>query len=232
MLNVLCLKHGKKYSAEYVNRLYRAVQRNLTLPHKFICFTEDPAGIDPGVFVIDLPKSSHFTGWWWKPYLFKQGHFHNNDTNLFFDLDMVVVRNIDALALFSPGKFMGMRDVFRVIRPKVHKLGSAVMRWQANEHSDIYDKLDKYPKYMKQFRGDQDWIWYLSKSDIMFYPDEWIKSYKWEIRSKSDLRKVGCSWQFTNVASPTVPVDTMVLAFHGTPDVHDCRDPVILQHWR
>ena len=52
--HVVCLKHGKKYSAEYVNVLYRMVTRNLTVPHNFVCFTEDPTGLDMGIQVKPL----------------------------------------------------------------------------------------------------------------------------------------------------------------------------------
>ena len=41
MKNVVCIKWGEKYSAEYVNRLYGMVQRQLSLPHRFVCLTED-----------------------------------------------------------------------------------------------------------------------------------------------------------------------------------------------
>ncbi|MFA7217792.1 MAG: ATP-grasp fold amidoligase family protein [Dehalococcoidales bacterium] len=37
---------GIKYTADYVNKLYRAVERNLTIPHRFVCVTDDPEGIE------------------------------------------------------------------------------------------------------------------------------------------------------------------------------------------
>ena len=43
---VVCLKHGKKYGPEYVNTLANMVQRNCTLDYEFVCYTEDPIGID------------------------------------------------------------------------------------------------------------------------------------------------------------------------------------------
>ena len=43
---VVCLKHGKKYGPEYVNTLANMVQRNCTLDYEFVCYTEDPTGID------------------------------------------------------------------------------------------------------------------------------------------------------------------------------------------
>lgn len=36
----------KEYTAEHVNRLYHSVERNLTLPHEFICITDDPTNIE------------------------------------------------------------------------------------------------------------------------------------------------------------------------------------------
>ena len=38
--NVICIKWGDKFGANYVNSLYNMVERNLTLPHRFICFTD------------------------------------------------------------------------------------------------------------------------------------------------------------------------------------------------
>jgi len=35
-----------EYGADHVNRLYHAVERNLTIPHQFICVTDDPTGIE------------------------------------------------------------------------------------------------------------------------------------------------------------------------------------------
>ena len=41
-LNVVCVKYGTKYGADYVNKLYYGVKKHLSLPHTFTCFTEDP----------------------------------------------------------------------------------------------------------------------------------------------------------------------------------------------
>ena len=44
-LNVICMKWGTKYSSEYVNKLYSMVARNLSVPFRFVCFTDDADGI-------------------------------------------------------------------------------------------------------------------------------------------------------------------------------------------
>ena len=43
---IVCMKWGKKFGADYVNRLYKMVKKNTTLPFIFICFTDDKTGID------------------------------------------------------------------------------------------------------------------------------------------------------------------------------------------
>ena len=68
--NILVLKHGSKYSADYVNKMYEMVLRNISLPFNFYCLTEDPTGINPGVKILDLPKRIAISGWWFKPYIF------------------------------------------------------------------------------------------------------------------------------------------------------------------
>ena len=84
---ILCLKHGQKYSADYVNKLYNMTQRHCTLEHEFVCITEDPAYLLPGIQTIPLPKG--LDGWWNKPYMFSKD-LPINGTILYLDLDVVI----------------------------------------------------------------------------------------------------------------------------------------------
>lgn len=60
MLSVVCWKwkpnrgYRSTFSPETVNTLARMVARHYRAPHKFVCITDDPTGIDPGVHVIPL----------------------------------------------------------------------------------------------------------------------------------------------------------------------------------
>lgn len=232
MINVICLKYGNKYEAIYVNRLYNMIQRHLTTPHRFICFTEDTNGIDPRVEIRKIPTNLPFTGWWWKPYVFRKDHFPEGDTNLFIDLDMVIVKNIDKLIDYQPGKFVGLRDVGRVWNNNLKKLCSAVMRWPAGQYSDIWSDLERQPERSKAYQGDQDWVWNLHKNSISFFPDDWIRSYKWEVRDRSEMARVGGRYCFKTIRDVTLNPETAILAFHGTPDPHDIMDPIIVDNWR
>ena len=232
MLNVICVKHGTKYGPEYVNKLYNMVQRHLTIDHKFVCFTENAKKIEPNIEIRLLPNRPEITGWWWKTYMFQMGHFNTTDTNLFFDLDMVIISNIDKLVTYEPDSFVGLEDVGRVFnRPQ--KLGSAVLRWRGNSHSKIWDAIDLRPDLTKRYKGgDQDWIWECAKQHIKFFPKTWIMSYKWEIRNQSELIRRQDKWIFKDSREPDIDKNTAVLAFHGTPDLEDVEDKIITNNWR
>jgi len=231
MLNVICLKHGTKYGPEYVNKLYNMIQRHLTVPHRFVCFTDNAENLNSNIEIRKLPPMT-IQGWWWKPYLFKADHFPTHDTILFFDLDMVIVKNIDHLIDYKTESFVGLRDVGRVFRPGYNKLGSAVMKWPAGQFSRIWDNLEKDLSQSKRYQGDQEWIFEQVKKEIEFYPDDWIRSYKWEIRNRSELLGLGPRSVFKEVRNPAIPENTSVLAFHGYPHIHSVQDPVILENWR
>ena len=54
---IICIKWGTKYGADYVNKLYGMVSRNITPPFRFVCFTDNTDGILPEVECQDLPPS-------------------------------------------------------------------------------------------------------------------------------------------------------------------------------
>ena len=49
----------RAFKSEYVNVLFRAVADNLKIPHRFVCITDDGAGLDDNITVVDLPKFEH-----------------------------------------------------------------------------------------------------------------------------------------------------------------------------
>jgi hypothetical protein len=55
-VNIICMKWGDKFPSEYVNRLYAMVSRNLSIPFRFVCFTEDGSGIRNEVEIQPLPE--------------------------------------------------------------------------------------------------------------------------------------------------------------------------------
>jgi hypothetical protein len=150
-LNVVCIKWGTKYPPEYVNHLARAVRRHLTLPHRFVCLTDDPRGIDADVET--KPLAEELPGWWNKLALFQPRVHDLEGTLLFIDLDMVVVGNLDGLAL-HPGRFLAVPT-----RRGDGEFSSALLRFEVGRHRQIWDLfVPRAEQVMGEVYGDQNWI--------------------------------------------------------------------------
>ena len=229
---VACLKFGKKYGPEYVNTLYRMVDRNLTLDYEFVCFTEDTKGLDPHIRTESLPFSAQIQGWWYKPY-FLDPKLCIQGTILFIDLDVIVFRNIDNLFTYNPEQFMIIRDFNRCRIKNYDKFNSSIFRLNTGQHSHVYSEFVKDPSLnSRRFHGDQDWIRNQVKTGFEYWPEEWIQSYKWEMRNKPQMtRGKNGKRNFATPGEPDIKPDTSVAVFHGDPNPHDCVDPWCQQHW-
>lgn len=88
------------YSVEHVNVLRRQVDRNLSLPHEFVCITND-VGFDSGIRSIPLDRRTFIDGARWYAKLMV---FHPNASKLIgqrillLDLDAVVTGSLDGIA--------------------------------------------------------------------------------------------------------------------------------------
>ncbi len=118
-VNVLCIKWGRKYGPEYVNRLHAMVRRHLRRPHRFVCLTDDGTGIDAGIETHPIPQVGFaefdsrqpwsFQHGWLKLTSFASPLYDLSGPTLFLDLDIVIV---DALDPFfdHPGTFCVIRE--------------------------------------------------------------------------------------------------------------------------
>ena len=102
MINFCCVLYGTKYPVEYAQNLYNMVKRHLTIQHKFYIFTDNVRlkSIIKGDVIVKQFPLHDMNGWWNKMQLF------NPDTgltgvNLYMDLDVVIMKNIDCFATFT-----------------------------------------------------------------------------------------------------------------------------------
>jgi hypothetical protein len=228
---VVCLKWGNKYSAEYVNKLYNMVKRNLTIDYEFVCFTEDRKGIDPNIRIEKLPTLP-VSGWWYKPW-FLSNELPITGTLLFLDLDVVVFKNIDYLFTYKPEKnFCIIRDFNRHVRKQWDRMNSSVFRTHIGSQQQIYEHFKlSTPNTIRKFQGDQDFMYKYIK-DFVFWPDEWIQSYKWEMRNKTDLGIVNGKRNFIKLGFPTIKPETSIAVFHGDPNPSVCQDTWVVDNWK
>ena len=140
MLDVVCvLRAGGKvgYSADWVHRLQRAVARNLTLPHRFVCLTDTPVQCE------SVPLVRGDSGFWSKMELFRPGLFSN--PVLYIDLDTVICQNIDDIVHRCHGQ-----EFVMWMEPDNGIHSSALMYWNG-DHSWLWDMYcDKPANHWKQ----------------------------------------------------------------------------------
>lgn len=228
---VVCLKYGNKYSSEYVNKLHSMVSRNLTIPHEFVCFTEDKTGINPGIRIEPLKVRSDIQGWWYKPMFFDKD-LPLKGSILFFDLDVIIFDNIDKLFQYCPGKFSIIRDFTRSQIKDWKKMNSSVFRLETGQHSHVYENFIKDPKTIsRKFHGDQDWIFDQVTKNYALWPDEWIQSYKWEMRKRAPTHRINGVRNFLKSGEPEILPQTCVAVFHGEPNPHNCVDEWCKKNW-
>ena len=98
---MFCVKFGTKYGADYVNKLYNGVVRNLkSVNFTFFCLTEDPSGLDEGVKTIPLDTS--LSGWWAKAHIFKAGTEYGIEGRvMYIDLDMIITGSLENMAKYN-----------------------------------------------------------------------------------------------------------------------------------
>ncbi len=240
MLHVVCLKWGNKYPADYVNRLYGMVARNLKQPFTFHCMTENPTEIRDEVNILALPELG-LQGWWYKLYLFKQDFFGLEGQVLFLDLDVVITGNLDALIDYSKDKLCISED------ERAGDYNSSVMCFKLGTMNYVWESFwHQREKIITSLHGDQDWIQQICV-DAVIYPKPLIVSFKYDCQSRARFGggKLG-KWLRSNgwfkpVKQSQVPTNTLIVLFHGKPDPEDVMDssydkyrysPWIKEHWR
>lgn len=158
-----CVKWGKKYDAVYVNVLADMVARNNAIPARFVCFTDDPTGLDSGIETRPLPFD-YLIGWWQKVYLFRDGTFDPKTRIVFLDLDTVIAAPLEKLICTKGISSDWLQGGYN----------SAVMVWDQGEHREIWSKFKL--DIMSILHGDQDWITQVSEWDSL--PADWVVSYR------------------------------------------------------
>lgn len=221
MVNIICLKWGTRYPATFTNILYASVKRHLHRPFRFVCFTEDPSGLNPAIDAQPFPPNpspEHFPSWpciWVKLALFQNGLANLQGPTLFFDVDVVIQEDIDCLFDYLPGKnciihnwIERRKSLFRK-RPRIGN--SSCFRFEAGKSQYIYDtflrEIDDALDRSK-YTTEQAFMTHAMGDNLNWWPEDWIKSFK---------RSCIPWFPFNLFIAPRKP-KTKVLVFHGKPD--------------
>jgi len=171
MLHVVCVKWGTKYGPEWVNRLKTMVDRNLSLPYKFYCYTDDPTGLDEDVNVIPIPNQD-LEIYWNKLAMF-QKDFLPEGTCLYFDLDVVIQRDLEPLLEYLSDDLTMIKAYWKgdhiVSNGSSRKekerwdmyANSSILLWKSNYCTHIWDSFNSDPEwFMMNYKGIDRFIFH------------------------------------------------------------------------
>jgi hypothetical protein len=216
---VICMKYGTVYPPACVNVLFNAVKSSLTGDFRFICLTDDGVGIDPEVEILPIPEvgltpAEWFIGGVWPKIGLFDAHFHGlKGRALFIDLDMVILRGLDAFFEIEE-PFVGLnagpgwgRGGFPT------EYGSAVISYELGSLGHIAEQFRQNKrKIIQSFRTEQAYSATLIPA-MHYWPEGWVLSFKRSLRRPmlADL-----------IISPKSPPETArMVAFHGKPRPQD-----------
>ena len=243
-VNVLCIKWGRKYGPEYVNKLHSMVSRHLSRPFRFVCLTDDATGIHSGIEVKPIPavgfdefdqrKPWTFGHGWLKLTSFADPLYDLTGRTLFLDLDIVIVDSLDPF-FDQPGEFVVIKEW-----DKTDGTGNtSCYLYTIGAHTDALEHLKKdYPRSVDEVRNEQEFITgYLGRQGkVSFWPDGWCVSFK-----RHCMQRGLMGW----FKPPEIPPGARIIAFHGKPNPPDAiagvsgkwyrrvlPTPWVAEHWR
>ncbi len=183
IINVVSVRVGEKYSADYVLKLHDMIGRNLsTLDQRHWCVTDSPDELPFGVTAI--PHNPDLPGWWQKVYLFSRDMpWAEGDRILYMDLDVAVTGRLEDLAqtkgIIKDWHWPGFN--------------SSVMVWDHGEHRQVWNRFVPFSATQpiglvpvallppgQVNGGDQEWITATTVGAggaWPTFPPSWCRSY-------------------------------------------------------
>lgn len=231
MIDIVCFKWGPKFTADYVNKLHNAVKRNTTIEHRFICYTDDPAGVECETrpFLIDLPV------WWYIIGLTNPEHEHN-DKLVYMDLDTIITGNIDhILSLDKPfatisdfGWTSGLQTAYimwnKAVRDSVWKYFTT--KYQPKDYPNLdcdYTRWGGTNQFLEECMG----VVRINKNPIPA-----IESAPPVVRLQNVFPGECVSYKAQHLQN-TQQLDKQIkmVFFHGKPQPHEVDNAWLKEHW-
>lgn len=208
MITVMCvLKSGGAYDSEWVAKLKRGVERNLSVPHRFVCLS------DVAVPCERIPLTHDWPGWWSKVECFAPSLITGK--TLYLDLDTILTGPLEPFTDL-PYDFAMLRNFH-----DNEMVGSGVMWFKERAPEGVYERfiqgperiMDHYQKVkLGSYRGDQAFIWDALGREVNKIESPTLRSYKVHCRNG-------------------LPEGTSIVCFHGRPRPIEINPPWLKQHW-
>lgn len=209
MITVMCvLKSSGVYSAEWVAKLKRGIERNLAVKPRFVCLSD----VDVPCETIELEHG--WPGWWSKLELFKPGVV--SGPTLYLDLDTICTGPLE--------QFTDLPYDFAMLRNfnENEMVGSGVMWFREKAPVGVYERFIQDPQRVMDhyqnvkvgsYMGDQAMIWDTLDRNVDKISSPALRSYKRHCRNG-------------------LPEGTSIVCFHGRPRPSEINPSWLQENWR
>jgi len=223
IINIICIKWGTAYDAEYVNKLQNMIVRNTSYDINFYCFTDNSDNLNKEIMIKPLPMLDTEKEYQTKYSYRKEAALCDDNLGglknkrvFFFDLDVVIISNLDKFFKYPKN------DKFYIINDwnsKNNNIGQAsCYSWVVGTLGYVKKYFEKNPKEVTDefFTASQE---YLSSKIIEkngcldFWPEGWFCSFRFHC-----MPKFGPFRHFLTPSIPKNKPDLKVIVFHGTPN--------------
>ncbi|CUH38489.1 hypothetical protein JSE7799_01422 [Jannaschia seosinensis] len=182
MKQIVCMRWGKKYGPEYVNRLYGMIARNITPPFKLFCLTDDASGVRPEVdcrpmadLGFEMPKLRR--GIWHKSRLWMVELSGIEGVVLFVDLDVVITGSLDPFFTYGADD-----DVILARNPvkPFERLGqTSLYRFKVGTLAPLWEEFRADPKAVgERWTYEQRFVTNRAPGGVTFWPRGWVVHYR------------------------------------------------------
>ena len=217
-VNIICIRWGTRYGVHYVNNLHAGVRKHLHRPFRFVCVTDDPAGLAAGVEAVPIPDNPGIPGWpnvFLKLLITADGFANLKGPTLFCDIDIAIIDDIDGFFTYMPGKNVIIHNWIELHKQLFRKRpaigNSSVFRFEAGKSQYICDTFMREKEHAINrsiYRTEQAFLTY-AMQERHWWPDTWVRSFK-----RHSMRP----FPFNLFFPPVLPKQTRILVFHGKPD--------------
>lgn len=204
MIDVVTMRFGSKYGPHYLRAWVAGVQRNITVPHRLVCFTDDMV---PGLPTVMQVQVQDLGGWWNHLWAFSAW---SDNRQLLIDVDDVIVGSLDDLASYD-GPHALNSDVYQL-----ENVDGGCQLIPAEPNLALFAEFMDDPKLVRAnyYSDKQFYIARINDAPRIqdLFPGQWV-SYKVHCQGKG------------------LPAGARIVGFHGEPKPHEVADAWVKDHW-
>lgn len=193
------------YKAYQVNALEKMVKANLHIPHKFVCVTDMPAGINCETIPLWRERVEHKQPT--KPHCYRRLRAFSEDANRWFG-DRFVSIDLDVVILGDITPILDIKDDFKMMKGHVCTYNGSMWLMNTGVRKHVYEDFDpvKSPELIKHG---------VNLDGMPFYGSDqaWI-SYKLGIEEKTWDEEDGV-YQFNRIDKRMLPQNAKMVFFAG-----------------